>query len=102
MDPGQQKELNLLLASPQVPEITDKVGAKAEEMVNFVDNKPEPAPVGQTVITVRDEENHTYVPQVGNTLSVDENCPMCAPSGVCNVRLVTAYPNCWRVSHKLK
>lgn len=67
MDPGQQKELNLLLARPQVPEITEKVGAKAEEMVNFVDEKPE-EPANQTVINVDDQEGHTYVPQVGTNI----------------------------------
>ncbi|XP_054266186.1 facilitated trehalose transporter Tret1-2 homolog isoform X4 [Macrosteles quadrilineatus] len=69
MDPGQQKELNLLLARPQVPEITEKVGAKAEEMVNFVDDKPE-EPASQTVINVDDQEGHTYVPQVLAAISV--------------------------------
>jgi len=67
MDPGQQMEQNLLLARPQVPEITDKPGSKAEEMVSFVDDKPEPV---QTVITVGEPVPHNYTAQVLAAISV--------------------------------
>lgn len=60
MGPGEQKERNLLLTAPKLPEIMPK--PKDQEMVSCVE-PPTESP-HSTVITVEDYQEHSYLPQV--------------------------------------
>ncbi|XP_046673355.1 facilitated trehalose transporter Tret1-like isoform X3 [Homalodisca vitripennis] len=65
MDPGAQKELNLLLNYPKLPEMTD-VKPKSEEVTTPVEVvTPPPA-----VIAIDNFEHRTYAPQVLAAISV--------------------------------
>lgn len=61
MGPGEQRERNILITAPKLPEIMPK--SKEQEMMPFVE--PHVEFQNSTVITVEDPQNSSYLPQVG-------------------------------------
>lgn len=61
MGPGEQRERNILITAPKLPEIMPK--SKEQEMTPFVE--PHVEFQNSTVITVEDPQNNSYITQVG-------------------------------------
>lgn len=61
MGPGEQRERNILITAPKLPEIMPK--SKEQEMTPFVE--PHVEFQNSTVITVEDPQNTSYITQVG-------------------------------------
>lgn len=61
MGPGEQRERNILITAPKLPEIMPK--SKEQEMTPFVE--PHVEFHNSTVITVEDPQINSYITQVG-------------------------------------